>query len=61
MIARQMRRSESPLTASPGQSWQAELDLIGQTSVHCAKVLAARAQEEELKSDISKPGVFGKA
>jgi hypothetical protein len=40
---------------------QAELDLIGQTSVHCAKVLAARAQEEELKSDISKRGVFGKA
>jgi hypothetical protein len=37
------------------------LDLIGQTSVHCAKVLAARAQEEELKSDISKRGVFGKA
>jgi hypothetical protein len=40
---------------------QAELDLIGQTSVHCAKVLAARAQEEELKSGISIPGVFGKA
>jgi hypothetical protein len=40
---------------------QAELDLTWQTSVQCAKVLAARAQEEELKSDISERGVFGKA